>query len=397
MTAPPPARSPASALALGASTTIVCILPAFLTGALAVQLTGELRFGPAALGFAVAMFRATGAALSPVFGRATDRLGSIQAVRIACLIAITSGTGIAFFAHRWSTLLFWLMVGGCAHAFGQPASNRLLATAIAPGRLGTAFGIKQSAPPASSMLAGLSVPVLALTLGWRSTYIVAAGLALVVLLAAGRRPPREHRRPRPSGPLAPLGDRRLLVLFAVTFGLGTWTNSTATTFYVDSAVSAGTTQQFAGTMLAASSIIAILVRLSAGWASDRFARGHLLLCAALLSAGALGMLLLATGRPTTMAVGVVIAIGAGWGYNGVFWFALIRAYPQAPGRITGVLAPGALLGSTFGPIVFGAIADLGTYGVAWTATAAVAVAACAMMVLGARLLPDPPRQDPPAR
>lgn len=375
-------------MTLGGSITIVCILPVFLTGAMAVQLMDELSFGSAGLGLAVATWRATGAAMSPFLGRLCDRLGAIQSIRLSAAIATISAFGIAATADRFVVLVAWLMFGGCGHALGQPAANRLLANVVRTGRLGTAFGIKQSAPPAASMIAGICVPLIALTLGWRWAYVLAGTLAIAVIAAAGRRAPKAERANSRATP-GPLENRRIVVLLAIAFGLGTFTSSAITTFYVDATVRAGSTPQFAGTMLAVASVAAIASRVTCGMTSDRIQGGHLRLCAGLLAAGSVGIGMLAIGTPTWMSVGALIGLAGTWGFNGVFWYAMIRAFPRSPGRITGALAPGALLGSTAGPILFGLTVEVTTYPVAWSGVGVVALIAATAMILGERQLPTP--------
>jgi MFS family permease len=383
---------------LGGAVTVVCILPVFLTGAMAVQLTADLAFGTAALGVAVALFRAAGAVASPHLGRLVDVLGAIRSIRAAALLAATASLGIAATTHRWASLVPWLMLGGCAQALGQPAANRLLANIVHPGRLGTAFGIKQSAPPAASMLAGVSVPLIALTWGWRWAFALAGVLAIAVAVAVGPHPPRDAVRSRSAAQRSRLERRGLVIALAVAFGLGTSTSSAVTTFYVDAAVRGGTDPRFAGTMLAVASVVAIAARVACGITCDRLRGGHLRLCAGLLALGSVGIGLLSLGAPNWMAAGSLIALAGTWGFNGVFWYALLRSFPRSPGRITGALAPGALLGSTAGPITFGVIAEQVSYAVAWGIMALVALVAAAAMVLGARSLPRPaPIVPEPAR
>ena len=379
-------RSPVGAMTLGGAITIVCILPVFLTGAMAVQLMEELSFGPAALGLAVASWRATAAATSPFLGRLCDRLGAIQSIRVSAVIATIYPIGIALTADSWGLLVAWLMLGGFGHALAQPAANRLLANAVTTSRLGMAFGIKQSAPPAASMIDGISVPLIAVVIGWRWAYVMAGVLAAITGLSAGRRAPRSTRvaRGRTGNRLE---DRKLVILLAIAFGLGTSTSAVVTTFYVDAAVGSGLTAELAGTMLAVASVTAIVVRLLCGAASDRIPKGHLQLCAGLLGLGGVGIAILTVGTPTAMTVGPLIALAGSWGFNGVFWYAMIRAFPRNPGTITGALAPGALLGSTLGPVAFGFLVDATAYRVAWTVFAGMAVVACGAMLVGDRRLP----------
>lgn len=363
------------AIALGGSVTVVCVLPAFLVAALVVPLQRELRFGPVALGLAIAAYRGTGALTSPFLGPVADRLGAGRAMRLAAGTAAVAMTGIAVTADRWAVLTGWLVLAGCANGLGQPGANRLLSEVVRADRLGFAFGIKQSAPPLASMLAGASVPLVSLTLGWRWAYVMGAGLALVVAARVGtvstspgrgrRRAVRRSRTGRAPGLLFPI----------IALGLGTASSSAVTTFFVDAAVDAGHSESVAGTVLAVASVTAIVVRVSMGWTADRLRSRHLLLCAGLLGVGAAGMAVLAVADPAWFAAAGILAVGGTWGFNGVFVFALVRTHPDEPGRITGAVMPGALLGGMAGPVVVGAIVDGAGYPTAWAVAAALAALA----------------------
>jgi MFS family permease len=382
-------RSPAQAVVLAGTATVACLVPVFLTGALAIPLREELGFGTAALGLGVGLFRAAAAVVSPVLGGVADRLGAVRALRLATAVAGLCSFGIAATADRWGVLVAWLMVGGCAAALGQPAANRLLSNGVPANRLGLAFGVKQSAPPMSSLLAGISLPVVALTLGWRWAYVLAGLLALAVAVTIRSRPQGSlqddvESPSLPPPPPAPRG--RLIVLLATAFGLGTFTSAAITTFFVDAAVLGGSTQQFAGSALALISLAAIATRVASGAVADRMEQGHLRWCAALLAAGAGGTAILAFGGPIAMVVGGGVGLAGSWGFNGVLLYALVRTSPDSPGRITGMVAPGALLGASLGPLVFGVLVEATGYGPAWLALAGVALLAAITMAYGGRRL-----------
>jgi predicted MFS family arabinose efflux permease len=381
------AGSPRRALLVGASVSVVCSLPVFFTGAMAVQLTNDLAFGAVGIGGAVAMFFGTMALTSIHLGRLVDRLGATVSLRIAAGIVATSALGIATLASSWATLAAGLVVAGLAAALAQPAANRLLVNRVRLARLGTAFGLKQSAPPTASMLAGLSVPAIALTVGWRWAYGLVTVLALAAAVAVGPRPtsgatPRATRR---SGAQTALRNRPTLAVLAGGFGLAFIASSGVLAFYVEAAVRAGTSQQVAGLVFAAGSLAAVATRLVAGIASDRRSFSPLRLSAGLLVTGALGLALLATGRPTTMGFGALVALAGTWGFPGLFWFALVSAYPDTPGRITGAMAPAAI-GGIVGPLGFGAVAANVSYAVAWSGTAVVALLAAGALRFGAHRL-----------
>lgn len=386
-TEPAPARSSTRAVVIGSAATVVCALPVFLLGALAVQVTDEFRFGLTQLGFAVAMFRATGAVVAGLTGYIADRLGAIRSLRIAVLLSAASSLGVSAVAQSYLSLVAWLMLGAIGKSLCQPAANRLLINNVREGRRGVAFGFKQSAAPGSTMIGGLSVPLIALTVGWRWAYVMVAVMALGVLLLIGRRSPAARSgAKRKKQRSAPLKDPRTIVTLALSFGLGTAASSTVPTFYVDAAVRVGTTEQIAGTLLAAASIAAMLTRIVTGFVADRLVRGHTILCAALLVVGAIGLVGLAADRPGLMTVGAIVALAGTWGFNGVFWFTLMQAYPEAPGKITGAVSPGGLTGGVVGPIVMGAVAERFGYPLGWTLAAASATLAAVGMVYGAKRL-----------
>jgi MFS family permease len=374
-------------MTIGAAATVVGSLPVFFTAAMAVQLSADLGFGAVGIGAAVGTFFGTMALTSLHLGRVADQLGATLSLRIATMGAATAAFVIATAARNWTTLAGGLVIAGLSAALAQPAANRLLINRVSGRRLGTAFGLKQSAPPTASMLAGLAVPAVALTVGWRWAYVLAGTGALAVAIAVGPKPPNAPVRLRRAERAKPtrLQHRSMLLVLATSFGLAFAASSVVLAFYVDSAVRAGSTHQRAGLVFAAASLTAIATRLLAGLACDRFSFAPLRLSAALLAAGALGIGLLATGRTTASTVGAIVALAGTWGFPGVFWYALVRAYPDTPGRITGTMAPAAL-GGIIGPIGFGALATNVTYTLAWTLTAGLALVAAAAMLYGARRL-----------
>ncbi len=379
------------ALVIGAAATVVGAFPVFFTAAMSVQVAADLAFGPVGIGAAVGVFFGTVAVSSVPLGRLADRLGASRSLRIATLGAAVSAFVIAAFARGWLTLALGLVIAGVSAALSQPATNRLLMSRIGGARLGMAFGLKQSAPPVASMLAGLAVPAVALTVGWRWAYVAAGVAALLVALVVGPRPgPVSGRLQRtPRGRPGPLPHRATLLVLVVSFGLAFAVSSAVLGFYVDSAVHAGASQQGAGLVFAAASLTAIVTRLLAGAACDRYDFAPLRLSAALLAAGAVGIGLLAAGRPAVGTFGAILALGGAWGFPGVFWFALVRSYPDTPGRITGTMAPAAI-GGVIGPVAFGAVATRAGYPLAWGLTCLLAGIAAGAMLFGAHRLAGQP-------
>jgi MFS family permease len=213
------------------------VLPAFLTGGLAVQIRSELDFGSAALGLAVAVFFVTASLASVVMGRLVERIGSHRAMRVSATGSAAALLGVALFAGSWAGLVACLVIGGLANAVAHPATHLSLAREVPANRQGFSFGIKQAAIPAATLLAGLAVPTIAVTLGWRWAFAGSAALALGISLLVpaetlgGVRKVKEARAG--DVPTAPL------VLLALGIGLGSAAATPLGAFVVESSVASG--------------------------------------------------------------------------------------------------------------------------------------------------------------
>jgi MFS family permease len=361
------------------------VLPAFLTGGLAVQVRGELGFGAAALGLAVAAFFAFSALASAVMGRVVERIGPHPGMRLAAVGSAASLLGVAFLARSWMGLVACLVLGGLANAVSHPATHLSLAREVPAGRQGLSFGIKQSAIPAATLLAGLAVPAIALTFGWRWAFAGGAALALAVafLVPAGapksvvRRPEKAREKDARTAPL---------FLLALGIGLGSTAATPLGTFLVESSVAAGLRVETAGLLLASGSAVNIVVRVAFGRLADGMRGGRLLLVAAMLAAGVAGFGMLATGEVALILPGALLAFAAGWGWPGLFNFAVVKTNPGAPAAATGITQTGASGGAAVGPLVFGLVAETASYEVAWLVSGAFALSALTAILVGRRML-----------
>lgn len=152
-------------VAAAALSTVLASLPVFLLGGLAVLVRDELNFGELQLGLAVSVFFTMAALSAVAAGRIASRLGAWATAVLAAALSAGSLAGIAL-APSYAWLLAALAVAGVANALAQIGSNQALVQVLPRDRQGLAFGVKQSAVPASTLLAGLALPVLGLTLGW---------------------------------------------------------------------------------------------------------------------------------------------------------------------------------------------------------------------------------------
>jgi predicted MFS family arabinose efflux permease len=369
---------------LAMTLTVACTMPLWLLGALSVQMRAELDYSLVALGGAVALQRLGGAVLSLPFGRLADRWGPTPAMRVAALMAAVAAFGIAALATEYWILAVFLLFSGGANALGQTAANLALVRAVPYTRQGTAFGIKQSALPVGSMVAGLTVPLLALTIGWRYAFVLAGLVSLIVLVWVPRGRSEQYRRP--AGVTNRVRGRGPLLVLAVGLFFGMAAATGLTTFIVEAATDAGVSPAQAGLLLTLGSICSIITRLVAGRLADRRGGRHLITVARMQLTGMFGLALIATGRPTLMVVGAIVAFSFAWGFNGVFWFAIVRLSPATPAAASGTVMPGGMLGGVAGPLLFGWVVQTFGFAPAWLTAASWSLMAGLLMLLGRRLL-----------
>jgi MFS family permease len=401
----PSSRALLSAIAISATGGV----PALLLGSVGVQVKADIALSDTQLGAAIATFFLVAMLASATMGRVIDAIGWRTALRLlasltALSLILIAGTGRAFLP-----LALALALGGLAFSGASASSNLAVAQGVPRERHGLALGIKQGAVPLSTFFTGLSVPFVALTIGWRWAFVIALLLPLITLLtipAPDGPTPAERRSLRSalvgalpgSGARAPLvgpdlvAERRLWSLALAgglaSIGVGALNGFTVITV-VDSGVEPGT----AGFLVAAAGILSALSRVVLGWLADRRPEGTFVLVGSLLAFGVVGYLMLATISPATAVPAVAIAFAAGWGWPGLFHFGIISAYSRTPGRATGVIQAGFAGGLIAGPGLFGLLSDLVGYGFAWSVNAALAGVA-SIMVLRLRPRGEPPTSTP---
>lgn len=360
-------------------TSTLAVAPPFLIGALAVQVSADLDLRPALLGFVVSIFFASTALCSSTMGRAVDRRGvrqgltGVMVLNAVALVGILSAGTVAHLAVA-------MAVAGAANGAVHPAANALLAQGIR-GRLGLALGIKQAAMPMSTIVGGLAVPLVALTLGWRAAFLIVAVLSVAVLVVTRsvgadvivRSPAARVVHPPALAPArSPLG--RLTAGAA----LGAVASSSLGTFLVHSGVELSELGEAAtGWVFASAGVVGVLTRIAVGHAADSHPTSHAYrTCVVMLLLGAVGTVMIASGDPRLYVAGSWLAFGAGWGWPGLVHFAVIRESRDGAARDTGRLLAGFASGSALGPIALGQVVETWGYVVMWTVAAVLSLLAC---------------------
>lgn len=362
----------------------ITILPAFMTGALAIRLGDDIGIDLAGIGGLYGVLFGTAALASAPTGRLVQRLGWETGIRAAA-----AGTGVALISMATFSNAWWaawwpiaalFALAGVAAAASQGASNLALVRSVPPDRFGLLFGLKHSAVPIAAMLGGLAVPSIALTIGWRQAFAIAAVLAFATMLAVPLRRDRTgtavvSRAPkqRPTTPVS------TLAALAVAAALGHAGIDALGAFVVPYAASVGVAEGLAGILLTVGSLAGLVTRLAAGWMVDSRQHAGLAWIAALLLSGSLGFFVLAAGGRPFLVIGTLIAFAGGWGWAGLLTFVVVRANPETAAVATGIANTGKYIGAALGPVIFGYLAEQASFVTAWTAACVVLLAGGVLM------------------
>lgn len=374
--------APVRAVAASVACVTASVMPGFLAGALGSGIKAEFGIGDTGLGLALALTYIFAAVAIVHAGELSDRIGSRRSLLISMQVTMAGYLVVAFVARSFATLLVGLTVAGAGLTLAGPAAKVLVADHVSPGRQGLAFGVHMSAIPLGPLLAGLTVPLVGGTEGWRWPFVGGAVLAGVgMLMLPGERAPApsaaEAARDPAAGRFAHVRMGPLFV-FAAAAMLASCSVVAAAAFFVVNSESAGLSESAAGLLLSAASAGVIAVRIALGALADRVRTGAVSTVAVLLTASAAGYALMAANTPWLYALGGQAAIILGWSWPGLMVLALVRIYPQAPGLASSFVIGGLNLGAVVGPVAFGAISD--------AASSSIALAVAAAWVLGAAVL-----------
>jgi MFS family permease len=380
------------ALFAAVAVTTAAVLPAFLTGGLAVQIRASLGFDERGLGVAIGAYFAAAAISSVGLGRLSERLGPTRSLRAAALASAAALAGISLFSTSLVTLCVLLALGGFCNAFAQPAANLLLARGVPTERLGWAFAVKQSAIPLATLLAGLAVPTIAVNFGWRWAYAGAAALAGLSSFLPKASAQQKSNGGENQG--TELRTRHGLLVLTVALLFAAAAANGFGAFLVSAAVNSGLSAANAGLTLTGGSLVCVAARLYAGYRADRRCGGNLRVAAWMLAGSMLAFALLSAQNALLIVFVTPFAFGIGWAWPPLTNLAVVRAEPEKPAAATGVTQMGIHIGAIIGPALFGQLVSLGSYGIAWAVMAALAATSAVLVMISRQLLVARLRFDP---
>ena len=333
----------------------------------------DFALDPGALGLLLLALAAGAISFFALAGALSERMGPAR-VTLLCALAYGPALLLLPLAPSLSLLTLALFGFGAVHGAMDVAMNGWAAEVET--RLGrptmsifhALFSLGAAAGAASGYGAiGAGLPPLA-----HFALVAIPGAALALALIAPQAPtrapdPTQTQRPRfrlPSGSLVLVG----LIAFAVSVGEGAMADWSA----VFLRLVTGTTEAQAALGYAAFSATMVLTRLSGGLLVERFGPVRTARLSGLLAACGLALVILAPGLGTALAGFALTGIG----YAVVIPLAFSRAAQDSHMRPGPALASVATLGYgglLLGPVLVGAIAELGNLRLSFTALALLAL------------------------
>jgi predicted MFS family arabinose efflux permease len=346
------------------------------------------------LGLSIAQFGSLGtvaflvaAVSSALLGRYVDR----HTAR-SVMVVLYLGTGLAFVtaaaANSFWLLLIAVAVSGCAQSLSNPVTNRLITNRVPPGRRGLLMGVKQAGVQMAQFIAGLTLPAVALLVGWRGALGLCVVVAAAGLWLALRVPSTVAARTVGAVEHRTVSGLPRSVWWLMAYALLTGAGLYASNMYLPlfSYDDLGLSATVAGFTAAVVGGVGLVARIGFGHVADRMKRPHwaLSILAAVAAVGAACLLASSiTGRPSLMWLGAVVFGASGIATNVVVMLALVRVTPlQVIGAASGRVAIGLYSGFAVGPICFGLIVETaGSYQLGWLSVVTMYAAAALLALL----------------
>jgi MFS family permease len=344
--------------------TISSVYPGFLNGAVSVQASAEFDVSESVYGWGLGGFFLASTVGSVPLGRLVQRVGPRNQIAGLLLIGSTMQVLIATVADSFGAVVALLVVCGLVNSGTQTAVNLALGRAELP-RLGLAIALKQSGMPSATMISGFAVPALALTVGWRWAYVVAAvlslGTAIWVFIVVEPNRPDERAAER----LTPVSDRSTLRLTALGGGMMAFGAGSLNAWLVASGVDAGLADGTAGLMLGLGAASGIALRLISGALIDNMTARPFRVGGATAFVGAIAVALLSTRVAGVHMVATIGGFAGGWIWPVFTNYGVIRTNGAASGQATGTTQMGIYIGVFSAPLITGPIIESAGYVVMW--------------------------------
>ncbi|WP_116083271.1 MFS transporter [Tropicimonas sp. IMCC34011] len=370
---------------------------------LAPDIAPTIGLRAALVGIQIGLIYAAAATSSLFSGNMIRRLGAVRLSQLALLFA-AAGLGLSLIGTALA-IAFGALLIGIGYGAVTPASSHLLARSTPKHRMGLVFSLKQTGVPLGGILAGLALPPLTLTFGWRVAVSISIALCLLVALSAQSvRGGLDADRSPGRGPkmrdamrtlLADPALRRLALVSFVFAAMQLILTGYLVTFLTEAR---GLSLATAGTIMAISQAAGVTGRLAWGWCADRLLDARTLMTIiAALSAICSALFAIESGSGTVLLIALTSAIfgAAAIGWNGVFLAEVARIAPEGSvGAATGAALFMTYAGVVAGPPVFAGIVSNAGYIAGFSASAVVMAAMAAFLMLDSGHSSHDPEESP---
>ena len=345
----------------------------------------------AELGLTVAAMSAVTAILQTPVGYLVDRHGPRRFL-VGGVALMAAGIALMGFAHQLWQVLALAALSGVGNAVIHPVDYAVLTSAIAPRRIGRAFGLHifagnlgfAAGPPVVAALAG--------GIGWRAGLLLAGslgvGLALVLLRASRILPAAVHLAgPHAAGAVPGLSGRALLLSAPILMFLA---------FYTVTTMAAAGLQAWMVTVLhqahgmaldlAASALTLFTLGVAAGvlaggWIADHTPNRGRATAALLVAAAGVILFLGLAPLPRPAIFALLLLAGLLLGASRTPRDVLVKeaAPPGQMGKVFGFVSGGLPLGRALTPAPFGLLIDAGRPTLVFVLAAALLVGSLALL------------------
>ena len=353
-------------------------------GVLMPAVAHDLAIDPKLVGAFTAIIYAVASFIALASAGPISRLGAVRVCQLA-MLAAAAGLAINAVASVFAVILAVALIG-VAQGPINPASAHILSQRVPRDWFSLVFSVKQTGVPLGFAAAGVLLPMLLPTLGWRGASLFAAGMLLAGAIVLELLRMKLDASVAPSGPSAGIWpsithvmrhpEMRVLGWSALLYVVAqhTFTFFLVTYLFEHCRLSIAE----AGFLLFLAQIGGTVQRLVLGALGDRFPRMMLLGWTGIgIALGAIATGLIAPGTPYWLIGLIVFAYGTvviSWNGVSIAEFAALAPAGQVA-AVAAVQTALAFSGAVIGPPLFGLIAAVADYRTAFLLVAAFVLAA----------------------
>lgn len=370
-------RFPWPTLLLLGSAVFVSVTTELVPTGLLLGMSRDLEVSPSRLGLLVTGYAVMVALFAAPLGTLTARLPR-KALLVASLAAYTASNAVMIVAPGYGVAFVARLLGGVTHGLFWAVVSGYAARLVTADRVGRAVTVLSAGGSAAVLIGVPAGTSLGTAVGWRATFAMLTGIAVVLTLLAWRLLPEV---PGSSAPVrTPMREvlrvphfPPIVAMTAVTM-LGAYMMITYTAPLLHRA---GLSETQIAPVLLANGVAGTLMLPVAGWFADRRLRMGIVAGGCLLMAGLL--LLTLHGTAAWAAVGAMILFGLGMGLLPIFMqAATLRVAPDHTEQASGINASAYNIGVACGALV-GALA-LDAWGIGGIPPLGLALVATGMIV-----------------